>query len=220
MVFVESLFGMSREFFGVWGYVVVFVTLFLESFPFLGAFIPGGTIALLIAGFLTKLGYFALWKIVLVCIVASITVDVFGYSLGRTRSKGFLNRQSKFFLVKHNTIEKVVKIVHGHTGKSLIFGRMNPITRSIAPFIVGNERVSFSKFLFFSILGSFIWVVCFVFLGYVLGNSYEVIAIAERYILWVGVILLGGFYVYWLGSLFKEYFGRKMKVKDGNNSKK
>lgn len=205
---------MSREFFGVWGYIVVFVALFLESFPFLGAFIPGGTIALLIAGFLTKLGYFSLWKIVLVCVAASITIDVFGYGLGRTRAKGFLGRKSKFFLVKHDTIEKVVRIVHGHTGKSLIFGRMNPITRSIAPFVVGNERVCFSKFLFFSVLGSFIWVVCFVFLGYVFGNSYEVIAIAERYILWTGILLLGGFYVYWLGNLFKEYFGRKSKVKE------
>lgn len=220
MVFVESLFGMSREFFGFWGYAVVFVALFLESFPFLGAFVPGGIIALLICGFLTKLGYFALWKIVLVCIAASVCIDVFGYWLGRTRTKGFMCRRSKIFLVKRETIERVICIVHGHTGKSLIFGRMNPVTRSIAPFVVGNERVSFLKFLFFSVIGSFIWVICFVFLGYILGNSYEVIAIAERYILWTGIVLIGGFYAYWLGNLFKEYFGKRNGVKDECGCKK
>ena len=209
MVFVENLFYMNQEFFSFWGYVVVFVAVFIESFPFLGAFIPGGLIALLICGFLSKLGYFALWKVVLVGVAACVAVDVFGYWFGRNMAKGFLHRRSKIFLVKHTTIDKVVKIVHGHTGKSLIFGRMNPITRSIAPFIVGNERVGFLKFLFFSLLGSFIWVVCFMFLGYVLGNSYEVVARAEQYILWIGIVLLGGFYAYWIGNLFKEYFGNK-----------
>lgn len=55
------------------------------------------------------------------------------------------------------------------------------------------------------------------FLGYILGNSYEVIAIAERYILWTLVVLLGGFYVYYLANLFKEFFGRNGRVKNGNN---
>lgn len=220
MVFVENLFGMSREFFGFWGYVVVFVALFLESFPFIGAFVPGGLIALLACGFLAKLGYFSLWKVVLVGIGASVSVDIFGYWFGRSRAKGFFCRRSKIFLVKRKTIERVMGVVHGHVGKSLIFGRMNPITRSIAPFVVGNERVGFLKFLFFSVIGSFLWIVCFMFLGYILGNSYEVIAVAERYILWVGLVLLGGFYVYWLGNLFKEYFGKKNGVKNEFDCKK
>ncbi len=220
MVFVENLFYMSEEFFGFWGYVVVFVAIFFESFPFLGAFVPGGMIALLVCGFLARLGYFALWKIVLVGVVACIAVDVFGYWLGRFRPRGFLHRKAGFFLVKHVTIDRVIKVVHRHLGKSLIFGRMNPVTRSIAPFVVGNERVSFFRFLFFSIVGSVIWVICFMFLGYILGESYEIVAAAERYILWIGIVLLGGFYVYYLSNLFKEYFGRRSGVKDGCDYKK
>lgn len=197
---------MSREFFGFWGYVVVFVAIFLESSPFLGAFIPGGLIALLICGFLAKLGYFVLWKVVVVGVGACVFVDCFGYWLGRNRREGFLHRRAGILLVKRGTIERVLRVVHGHPGKSLIFGKMNPITRSIAPFVVGNERVSFLKFFSFSAIGSFLWVVCFMFLGYILGNSYEVVAAAEQYIFWIGIILLGGFYAYWLRNLFKEYF--------------
>ena len=139
---------------------------------------------------------------------------------GRTRSEGFLCRRSKIFLVKRETVERVMRVVHRNIGKSLIFGRMNPITRSIAPFVVGNERVSFLKFGLFSVLGSFIWVVCFMFLGYMLGNSYQMVVVAERYILWTGVVLLGGFYVYYLGNLFKEYFGKNGKLKNGDYCKK
>jgi membrane-associated protein len=217
MVFVENLFEMSKEFFNFWAYLVVFFAIFIESFPFIGAFVPGGLIALLICGFLVKLGYFGLWKIILVCIAASIAIDIFGYWLGRSRGRDFLSRRSGILLVKRETIEKVIRVVHGHTGKSLIFGRLNPVTRSIAPFVVGNERVPFLKFLSFSVIGSFMWVVCFVFLGYILGNSYEVVAVAERYILWVGLILIGVFWLYWLGNLFKEYFGKNGGIKNGNN---
>jgi membrane protein DedA with SNARE-associated domain len=212
MVFIESLLGMSRGFFDFWGYIVVFATIFIESFPFLGAFVPGGVIALLVCGFLTKLGYFELWKIIPVAVLASVAIDSFGYWFGRSRDKGFLHRKSRLFFVKHATIDKVIEVVNGHTGKSLIIGKINPVTRAIAPFVFGNERVSWWKFSFFSVVGSLIWVVCFVFLGYVIGDSYQFVASAERYILWLLIVFFGGFYVYWLGNLFKEYLGKKVEV--------
>lgn len=217
MVFVEKLFYMNESFFAFWGYLVVFLAIFLESFPFLGAFVPGGLVALLACGFLARLGYFALWKVVVVGILASSSVDIFGYFFGKSRAKGFLHRKSRIFLVKHSTIDKVTRAVRGHTVKSLIFGKINPITRSIAPFIFGNERVGFFRFLISSIIGSTIWVTCFMFLGYILGSSYTVIVKAEQYILWVGVVLLGLFYFFWVGNLFKEYFFNKV---NGNNKQK
>lgn len=213
MVLVDNLFYMTEDFFGFWAYIFVGAFLVLESFPFIGAFIPGGIIGLLACGFLVKLGYFVFWKIGIICVLALVAVDLLGYWLGSCRREGFLCRRSGIFLVKKDTVEKVRRIVHGHLGKSLILGKVNPVTRSIAPFIVGNERVSFGKFLFFSVLGSVLFVGSFLFLGFVLGNSYEVVAVAERYILWVGGVLLGGFYVYWLGNLFREFFFNKVKNK-------
>ena len=220
MVFVESLLGMNRGFFNFWAYFVVFIAIALESFPFIGAFIPGGIIALFLCGFLSKLGYFVLWKIVLTCVSASVLIDIIGYLFGRTRRAGFLCRRAKVFLVKRRTIEKVGKIVKKHSGKSLFFGKINPVTRSIAPFIVGNERIDFPKFILYSILSSILWVTFFVLVGYVFGNSLDLIRDAERIIVWLMVILLGGFYVYYIGNLFKEFFGNKNKVKNGYYCKK
>jgi len=209
MVFVESLFGMSREFFGFWGYVVVFAAVFLESLPFVGAFIPGGMIALLVCGFLAKLGYFVLWKIVLVAVMASVAVDMVGYFLGRSQDSGFLCRRSRIFLVKRKTIEKVGMFVRKHSGKALVFGKMNPVTRSISPFVVGNEGVGFHRFILYSVLSSALWVTFFIMVGFVFGNSFELVKGAERVVVWLMVVLLGGFYVYYLGNLFREFFGGK-----------
>ena len=221
MLFVGSLLGMSRVFFSFWAYVVVFFGLVLESFPFIGAFVPGGIIMLLICGFLVRLGFFALWKIVIVAVLASVFVDNIGYFFGRGVGKGFLHRHSRILLIRKSTIEKVGRIIHGHTGKSLIFGKINPVTRSIAPFVVGNEGVDFVKFFFYSVVGSILWVVMFVFVGYIFGNSVQFLKHTERYILWITLILTGSFYIYYLRNMFRGFFNKtKNGVKNGFGRKK
>ncbi len=217
MIFISSLLGMSREFLSFWGYIIVFVALFLESLPLLGSFVPGGIAILLVSGFLVRLGYFSLWKIILVSIMASVAVDSFGYILGRSRKKGFFCRRSKIFLVKSETIERVMEIVNKHTGKSLILGRINPVTRAIAPFVVGNERISFRRFFLFSIAGSLIWAVIFVSLGYALGYNYKIAETTGRYVVRIMLLFLVGFYLYYFRNLFKEGFGRR---RYGNYCKK
>lgn len=203
-MFVESLLGMNRSFFAVWGYIWVFVILFLESIPFFGAFVPGGTILLLLSGLLAKLGFFSLWKVLLVAFFASVTIDVTGYAWGRKVDKNFLHKYARFILVKKETLEKVGRIVHGHTGKALILGRLNPVTRSIAPFIVGTEKVNFWKFLFWNIIGGAIWVTLFIFVGYIFGGSIEVMKAAEMYIIWGTVLIAGGFYMYYILNLLRQ----------------
>ncbi len=210
---------MNREFFSFWGYAVVFVALFLESFPLLGSFVPGGIVILLTSGFLVKLGYFSLWKIILIGVLASVSIDSFGYILGKSRKEGFFCRRSKFLLVKSSTIEKVLKIVNKHTGKSLILGRINPITRAIAPFVVGNERIPFPRFFLFSIVGSLLWVVGFILLGYVLGYNYKMAETTGRYAVKIMFLFLAGFYLYYFRNLFKELFTKKT-IKHGNYCKK
>ncbi|MCK4650539.1 DedA family protein [Candidatus Pacearchaeota archaeon] len=220
MVFVENLLGMSREFFGFWGYIVVFVAIFLESFPFIGAFVPGGMIALFICGFLSRLGFFVFWKVMLVSILASVMVDLVGYLLGKRWDLGFICRRARVFLVKRKTIEKVGVFVREHSGKALVLGKINPVTRSISPFIVGNERVRFDNFILYSVIGSVLWVVSFMAIGYVFGDSFELVREAERFILWAMVVLFGGFYIYYIGNLFREFFNGKSKVGAGSYCKK
>ena len=219
MALIENLLGMSRDFFVLWGYIVVFLTIFLESLPFIGAFIPGGFITLLLSGFLAKLEFFVLWKIILVAIIASILIDTFGYLLGRFVDRDFFRQHSRILLVKRKTIEKVIRVVHENIGKSLIVGRINPITRSIAPFVVGNERVGFVKFLFYNFLGGVLWVTTFICIGYLFGNSFQVIQDIEKYVWWTIIVLVVGFYICYLGESFKKFFG-KDRVNNGTNRKK
>jgi len=222
MVFVETLLGMNRDFFAFWGYFFVFLFLFIESIPFLGAFIPGGTILLLISGILCKLGFFSLWKIITIAFLSSVVIDIISYALGRRAGKDFLYKYSKILLIKKETLEKIGHITYGHPGKSLIIGRLNPVTRSIAPFIVGTEKVKFWKFLFWNFIGGFLWVTLFIFLGYMFGGSLQVMKETERYIINGTILIAGGFYTYYIVSFLRQRSGGNKCTleKNGINCKK
>jgi len=198
MAFTEILMHMNRSSFAVWGHMIVFVALFLESLPFVGAFIPGGTIVLLLAGILAKWGFFTLWKVGLVAIVASISIDTFSYFLGRSVNRDFFHKFAGKLYVKKSVLERVGKMVHGHTGKALIIGRLNPVTRAIGPFVVGNERVKFLKFFLFNVIGGILWVVMFLFLGYIFGAGLRGIEEMEHFVLWTTVAIVACFYGYYV----------------------
>jgi len=203
-VLVEWILEMNRSFFAFWGYFWVFVILFLESIPFFGAFVPGGTILLIICGLLARFGFFGLWEIWIVTFVASVLIESLGYFWGREVSRDFLHKYAKYLLVKKEVLERVGRIVHGHTGKALIIGRFNPVTRSIAPFMVGHEKVNFWKFIFWNLVGGALWVTLFIFAGYLFGGSLEVMKTAELYIVAGTILIAGGFYFYYFIEFLKK----------------
>ena len=75
---------------------------------------------------------------------------------------------------------------------------MNPVTRAIAPFIVGTQGIKISKFMIFNIIGGALWVTMFAFLGYIFGDHFLLAKNLERWIVGVTIALAIGFYGYYL----------------------
>ena len=202
---IDKILTLNLGFIETFGYLLVFAGLFIESLPFIGAFIPGGSIILFLAGFLSRLGFLNLWILIIVASLASICIDSFGYWLGRYRGYEFLHKYGRYFFIKKSLIERVGRIIYGHPGKALILGRFNPATRAIAPFLVGSQKVKFGKFFLFNVIGGVLWVVMLCFLGYLFGNSLEFAQTFEKGILIVTIFLALAFYgFYVLGSLSNE----------------
>ena len=197
-MFIDALFSLNRSFFAFWGYFLVFAALFIESLPFIGAVLPGGTIVLLIAGLFSRWGFFELWKVLVVAISAAITIDIFGYCTGRYLKRFSFYRFLRNKFVNQETLDRIGRVAHGHTGKVLVFGRLNPVTRSMAPFIVGSERVNFWKFLLFNIIGAVLWVSLFISVGYIFGMSFHGIEGMERFVIWTTLAIVSGFYGYYV----------------------
>lgn len=185
------------------GYLIVFLTTLLEASPLVGIFIPG-SIILFFAGFAAKMHLISFKLIVFFGVAGAFIGDIAGYLFGRYYGRSFLHRFGKYFLVRKEYIEKSCEIIHEHTGKSLVAGRLNPITRSVAPLIVGSNRVGFWKFVFFNAIGATLWGFTFVSLGYIFGNSYQFAVDYEKYIIISTVVLILAYYLYYFVRVFLD----------------
>jgi membrane-associated protein len=52
----------------------------------------------------------------------------------------------------------------------IILARFIPLIRTFAPFVAGLGDMKYSKFIFFSLIASFLWVVAFLYGGFLFAN--------------------------------------------------
>ncbi len=159
-------------------YVIIFVSSLFESTPFFGFLIPGMVIVIA-SGFIVKLGILDIFDTIIIASLGAILGDMIGFYLGKKYGENFFIKYGKYFLIKRKHFEKTKEIMNKHTGKALILGRFNSLTRAFAPFVAGSSNVEFKKFMKFNISGGFLWGTSLVLLGILFGASFEV---AVKYI--------------------------------------
>ena len=192
------------------GYLLVFLSTLFEASPIIGIFIPG-SIIIFLAGFAAKLQLMNFKIVLFLAILGAILGDIAGYLFGRYFGKEFLHKYGKYFLIRKEYIERSCEIVHAHTGKSLIFGRLNPITRSVAPLIVGAHKVGFGKFMVYNVIGAILWGFTFVSLGYIFGHSYRFALTYEKYVIIATLALIFGYYSYYFIKMLVDKSNGKEK---------
>ncbi len=157
------------------GYTILFIASILEGVPLIGSLIPGHT-AVILSGFLIKIGIMNWIIVIFLVIIGAMTGDLIGYFLGKKFGFVFLERFGKYIFIKPEHLEKAKALVAKHTGKAIIFGRFSPITRPLAPFIVGASNVHINRFWVYDFIGAFLWSTSAILVGYIFGASYKVAA--------------------------------------------
>ncbi|MES2215845.1 MAG: bifunctional DedA family/phosphatase PAP2 family protein [Patescibacteria group bacterium] len=155
------------------GYAILFITTFLEGLPLIGMAIPGH-VAIILAGFLAKIGTLNLFWVMSISTLGAVLGDFMGFYLGRKYGLSLIDRLRPYFFIRNEHIEKTQSLLARHTGKAMILGRFNPVTRALMPFLVGTNQTTTGKFWFFNIIGGLSWVIISVGVGYVFGASYHV----------------------------------------------
>jgi membrane-associated protein len=149
----------------VWLAVIIFCETGLVVMPFL----PGDSL-LFAAGTLAagpdKLSLMALW---IILPIAAILGDNLNYWIGRGLGpKVFSRPRSRLFNPQMLARTQAFYARHGKV--TILLARFIPLMRTFAPFVAGVGRMDYVRFLLFSILGAFIWVIICTLAGYLLGN--------------------------------------------------
>jgi membrane-associated protein len=72
--------------------------------------------------------------------------------------------------LKKEYLERTQAFYNKHGGKTIIYARFIPIIRTFAPFIAGVGTMSYGSFATYNVVGAFLWITSFLFLGYYFGG--------------------------------------------------
>lgn len=156
-------------------YIFVFFIALLESIPMFGFFIPGQIVAITV-GLMSKIGSLDIITVVISLFLGAVIGDLIGYFLGSKYGENLITKYGKYFFLKKENFEKTRELINEHTGKTILIGRFNSVTRAFTPFTAGSIGVPFSKFIFYAILGGLSWALSFAMIGYIFGNNYQALA--------------------------------------------
>ena len=178
-----------------YGYLGMFLGMVLEAVIIV---IPSEAI-LATGGILAGRGVFSFWGAFFIGLLGSVFCAIAIYFMGYFGGRPFIKKYGKYFFMKEEDLEKSDSWFNKYGLLAALIGRNFPIIRTLISLPIGIMRLSFSKFLIYTMIGSIPWTFVFVYVGYTLGNNWVVICdyIAKLKIpiqILLGVLIISYFY--------------------------
>jgi membrane protein DedA with SNARE-associated domain len=154
----------------------------------------------IVGGFFSSIGVLS-YVITLIYVIVGIWIgEMFAYLLGEKYGMPFLQKYGKYVMVSPETLEHIQTLLRKNATWGILFSKFYSWTRGFFPFMAGVAKVPFLKLSLLSFLSSIARGLVFVSAGYLLGESYELIAdrlgaFATRgLVLGTGIALLFGYF--------------------------
>ena len=177
------------------GYLGMFLGMVLESIIII---IPSELI-LATGGILASRGVFNFFLTFLTGLLGSVFCAIIIYYMGYFGGRPFVKKYGKYFFMKESDLEKSNEWYEKYGLIASCVGRNIPIVRTLISLPIGISRLSFPKFLIYTIIGSIPWTFVFVYFGYSLGSNWTILKeIIDR--LKIPIILL--LIIYLLSKIF------------------
>ncbi len=153
-----------------YGYFGMFLGMILEAVIII---VPSEAI-LATGGILASRKIFTFFGAFLIGLLGSVFCAIIIYFMGYFGGKPFVKKYGKYFFMKESDLEKSDSWFSKYGLMSALIGRNFPIVRTLISLPIGIMRLSFSKFLIYTIIGSIPWTFVFVYVGYTLGNGWTI----------------------------------------------
>ncbi len=168
------------------GYTVLVAMVFAESGLFVGFLLPGDSL-LIAAGVVAQRGHLDMKILIPLLIVAAISGDATGYTIGRRAGPLLFAREDARFF-KRRYMEEARAFFDRHGGKAITISRFMAIIRSFVPSVAGAVGMPYTKFTAYNVVGGVLWVFSMTFAGYFIGEA----AAKFEYVL-IGIVVLISF---------------------------
>lgn len=153
---------------GAWVYALLFAIVFMETGFVVTPFLPGDSL-LFVAGTVAAAGGMDVQTVMATLIVAALCGDNVNYAVGRFIGPRVFQREDSRWLKREN-LERTHTFMERHGPKAIIMARFIPLVRTFVPFACGVGRMTYMRFLGYSVLGALLWVGLLVPAGFFLGG--------------------------------------------------
>ena len=149
-------------------YAILFLVIFAETGLVVTPFLPGDSL-LFVAGGLAASGHLDFTILAATIFAAAFLGDNSNFFVGKFLGETlFKNPNSKIF--RRDILNKTHDFYERTGRKTVIIARFLPLIRTFAPFVAGVGHMKYSRFIGFSLVGSFLWVGIFLGGGFMFGN--------------------------------------------------
>jgi membrane-associated protein len=180
---LDSELGSLLQRYGPWIYGILFLIVFCETGLVVTPFLPGDSL-LFASGALWASSGMPVELLGLTLVCAALCGDNCNYWIGRLFGSRIANSQGRF--LNRRGIERTQQFYARHGGKTIVIARFVPIVRTFAPFVAGLGRMTYLRFLAFSLGGALLWVGLLVTAGYLFGG----IPAVKQHFSWVVLAII------------------------------
>lgn len=170
-----------------YGYLGMFIGMILEAVIII---IPSEAI-LATGGILAGKEIFTFWGAFITGLLGSVFCAMTIYFIGYFGGRPFINKYGKYFFMKEEDIKKSDSWFNKYGLLASLIGRNIPIIRTLISLPIGIMKLSFTKFIIYTTIGSIPWTFVFVYVGYALGSNWIILSnIVEKLKIPIKILLL------------------------------
>ena len=168
---LQPLIDWVTETIGGYGLFAVFGLMLLES---MGILIPSEAISPF-AGYLVSQGRMGLFGAVSAGVLGNLAGSWIAYLIGLWGGRELWFHYGRYVGVRQHHLILAEKWFDKYGEFTVFISRCLPVVRTFISFPAGTARMNFAKFTFYTFFGCVPWVFALTYLGYLLGENWEMI---------------------------------------------
>jgi len=134
--------------------------------------IPSGSILMATSAF-ASVGYFNIYLVIILSIIANILGDNIGYWIARRYGRGVLSKIGFRRILESNMFKIIEEKFSKHPGLIIFISRFEVLSTLSINLLSGVSKISYKKYFIYESIGSVAQVCMYSLLGYFFANSWE-----------------------------------------------
>lgn len=156
--------------YGIWVYGILFAIIFCETGLVITPFLPGDALLFAVGAYVAAHPCAGIsFSIIMgLLILAAILGNLVNFTIGSLIGGKIF--KEKALVLKKEYLDRTQLFFKKHGVAGIILARFLPIFRTIAPFVAGMAAMDRKKFLLYTVIGSFLWVILMMGAGLLFGG--------------------------------------------------